>query len=537
MNTNRRDEDLINQIHILDSSAVGVIMIKTNEPYRALDILQNLAETNSMKLDFWNSGFGWETRFHPQQNNCSGNSEMMIDPVKAIKSIIDAPEEEFTSLYVMLHPHKFVEKSPQIQSMVKHISRTFTQSEAKRVFIICPPSFDLPCELNDDIVEITLDLPSFDELKEVYLSIIENLVKKFQPSFSEDEQNFIVSSLQGMTYHEASTTVSRAFIANHEKLPNITVSDILTEIHKIKTEIVRSSGCLDILEPVELEQVGGKTLLKDWVKKRRETFTDDAKNFGISNPKGVALVGPPGTGKSLLGKAIGGELGLPLIKFDLQMVFDSLIGNSEKNTKQALKMIESMSPCTVLFDEVDKALGGSHSSGNDSGVSQRVLGIILSWLQETKEQVFCIFTMNRVENLPSELFRKGRMDEVFSVGLSSGEERREIFKIHLDMRNWNAESFDLDKVVEATNGFSGAEIENIVKDALIEAFNSKKDLTSNELLNQALNTIPLSVSHKEQFTQMNEWAKNNARPSQTNDDLKEEPKKVATKNKRQLRME
>jgi len=246
------------------------------------------------------------------------------------------------------------------------------------------------------------------------------------------------------------------------------------------------------------------------------SFTDEAMEFGITPPRGITLVGPPGTGKSLVAKATAHMLGLPLIRFDVSRIFQSLVGSSEAKVRATLKLVDAMAPCVLFMDELDKVFGGTVSGlQGDSGVGQRVLGSILTWLQEGDAPVFVVATANRVEYLPPEMMRRGRMDEVFSVQTPSEVERMEILRIHARKRGHDPDEIeDLDVAVAASNGYVGAELEAAVADALVAAFASEDKTLTGQLIAQELSDLkPLSQAFPEQFQDMAEWAHNNARPA------------------------
>ena len=281
-----------------------------------------------------------------------------------------------------------------------------------------------------------------------------------------------------------------------------------------------------------LSEVGGLQGLKQWIAQRKKCFTPEAKAFGIEAPKGMLLAGPPGCGKSVCAKAVSGELGLPLIMMNISSVFNSLVGESEARIRSALKTIKAMSPCVVFLDEIDKA-GLSSESQGDSGVGKRVLGNILTFMQEEADGVFFIFTANRPWSLSSELFRKGRLDEIFSVTLPNASEREDIFKIHLAKRGKNPDDVEgLSKAVKASGDFVPAELEGAVKEAIIKAF--EKDLpVSGDLIVDALTeTKKLKDAYPEDFSQMETWATNHARPSSL-----DEPLRNVTKPKRSRKIQ
>jgi SpoVK/Ycf46/Vps4 family AAA+-type ATPase len=311
-------------------------------------------------------------------------------------------------------------------------------------------------------------------------------------------------------------TVAQALAEGRQLLPNLPIDSFCNTLAQAKVAAVRRSEVLDVLPAVSMDSIGGLDNLKEWVGMRRPCFTEEAKKFGIEPPKGIALIGPPGTGKSASAKAIASVLGIPLIRFDVGRVFNSLVGQSESRVRAALEMVNSMAPCVLMIDEADKAFAGQAggTSGGDSGVGMRVLGAILTWMQETTAPVFMVVTANRVSGLPSEFLRRGRLDEIFSVTVPFAEEREQILKIHLSKRGKKPEEIsDLAVAVERSNGYVAAELESAVKDALIVAFSKNIPVTGELIAEQLAHMVPLSVAFEEDFSRMREWAENNARPA------------------------
>ena len=246
--------------------------------------------------------------------------------------------------------------------------------------------------------------------------------------------------------------------------------------------------------------------LKEWLEKRKNVVANPlrAEEFGLSFPRGVLLLGVPGCGKSLSAKAVSSEWGLPLLKFDTSNLYNKYIGESEKNFKRAIRAAERMAPVVLWIDELEKAfaVGGTE----DGGVSQRILGSFLNWMQDRRGEVFIVATANEIERLPPEFLRKGRFDEIFFVDLPGTETRREIFSIHLSSRGQNPGAFDLDSLAEETEGFTGSEIEEVVVSGLYTAFSEDQALTSSDLVREVQGTVPLSVTMEEKISALRAWA-------------------------------
>jgi SpoVK/Ycf46/Vps4 family AAA+-type ATPase len=291
------------------------------------------------------------------------------------------------------------------------------------------------------------------------------------------------------------------------------VDVILTE----KEQIIRKSGMLEYYRVDEgMADVGGLDVLKDWVRKRTQAFGQRARDFGLPAPRGILLLGVQGCGKSLSCKAVAANWRLPLLRLDVGKIFGGIVGQSEENMRRAIRMSESIAPTVLWLDELEKGFSGTQSSGvSDGGTTARVFASFVTWLQEKTAPVFVVATANRIDDLPPELLRKGRFDEIFFVDLPSEEERREIFAIHLKKRKRALENFDLDRLADAAVGYSGAEIEQVIVSALYDAFDAGRDINTEDLLRNIHSSIPLSRTMKEQIDDLRMWASTRARNAST----------------------
>jgi SpoVK/Ycf46/Vps4 family AAA+-type ATPase len=282
-----------------------------------------------------------------------------------------------------------------------------------------------------------------------------------------------------------------------------------------KQQVIKKSGLLEYYESQEkFSDVAGLENLKQWLKKRSIAFTDRAKKFGLPAPRGVLLLGVQGCGKSLCAKAVSGLWGLPLLRFDVGRMFSSLVGSSEENIRRAIQVAESVAPAILWVDEIDKALAGAaNSAGSDGGTAARVFGTLLTWLSEKTSPVFVIATANNISQLPPELLRKGRLDEIFFVDLPTPAERKEIFRIHIEKRGRIAANFNLDDLARVSEGFNGAEIEEAVIAALFDAFSTQQDLNTEILKGAIADTVPLSKTMSEELNRLRTWATGRSRPA------------------------
>jgi SpoVK/Ycf46/Vps4 family AAA+-type ATPase len=340
-------------------------------------------------------------------------------------------------------------------------------------------------------------------------SIISSLAgnDKVDLNLEPDERELIVNAAQGLTADEIESALARSLVIEKRLSPSLIVEE--------KKQIVRKSGILEFY-PVQqgMKDVGGLELLKEWLDKRKGSLTQAARDFGIPYPKGVLLMGVQGCGKSLVAKAIANAYRLPILKMDVGRIFGGLVGQSEENMRKAIRIAESLAPCVLWIDELEKGFAGTGSSGvSDSGTTARVFSTFLTWMQDKTKPVFLVATANDVTALPPELLRKGRFDEVFFIDLPAAKDRALIFKIHLEKRGRKGSKFKHKNLAEATRGFSGAEIEQVVIGGLHHAFDEGRELTMKDLLDEAAAQVPLSRMMAEDIALLRSWAKMRARPS------------------------
>ena len=494
------------QFATLNQAAVGVIMVRTREPSRALKALRMFAFSNRLDFRFWNILDGWTKAIDA---NTDEEADRVGDPMPALLFVGSEPAG--SGIFVMHYLHYYIPKIPPMVVAIKKYAEKFA-SNKKRLVLMVPHGFTLPSELEDDVLILDFDTPSAGELGECITSVIQNISEAKRPKFGIRDREQLVAVMSGMTAFEAETALSRSLIENKARLPNVPMELLSEVLTQVKTEVVKRTEILEVMASESAANIGGLDNLKEWLAMRAKCFSPEARAASIDPPKGIALIGPPGTGKSLVGKATAHMLGLPLIRFDVGRVFGSLVGQSEERVRTALKMVDGMAPLVLMIDEADKAF--QVSGGGDSGVGQRVLGAILTWMQETKSQVFVVVTANRVDNLPAEFLRRGRLDEVWSVSIPNEGERLAVLKIHLAKRGVDPNTLtDLDQAVTRSNGYVPAELEGAVKDAKIISFCNGVRLTGALIADQLSNMVPLSEAFKAQFDAMEIWARNNARPA------------------------
>jgi len=508
-------EGFVRQLNILTGAGVGVILVHTREPHRTEEVLREVAFSKARPFKVWDIVYGW--KHYPDNPTDKVTYEKMPDAFGALARINDVTGNGSNAwgegYFAMHYPHWVLPKHPAFIQCLKHYVRQFAESK-QRLILLVPEGFSPPQELQNDLQILDFPLPSEGELAESLEEVIQSGLPEGVTAevFSDEERQTLVRNATGMTKLEAEAAYAQAIITNNDSWPETEIADFNAVLLKSKTDVVKRSEVLELMEAETFDDVGGLELFKEYVHQRRRAFSEEAREFGVDVPKGIMLVGPPGTGKSLCAKASAASLGLPLIKFDVSRVFGSLVGQSEGRVRSALSQLEAMAPCVALIDEVDKGLGGAHTSGGDSGVSRRVLGAILTHMQESKAPVYWVFTANRVNVLPPELIRKGRLDEVFCVTMPNVTERREILAIHLRKRKQNPKKVTgLKKAVQGSRGFVASELESAVAEAVNQAFHRGCKVTGVLILEQLADMKPISVAFKEDFEYMMQWAQSNAR--------------------------
>lgn len=525
-------EKYIQKLDDMFASAVSVVFTPSREPRRTVEAVKAMGARDNVPVFVWNDVYGWKV--FTGQDRTVGVPVDADSPVgnfyQALRRILGFKIGENTSnassrfdyekgaAYIVMEgtsPHLGL--LPMTTTLLKDYAYSFPETLMSLV-LITSESCAIPEELAHDILVVDFDLPTKTDLRHAWESTVANQYESKNLPIPEtyipgDSVDALVNAASGMTILEAETAYSRAFTLNDRLFPDIPVENLLAQVHRSKEDIVKKSQTLEMVNPIPVDSIGGLELLKDWFITRSVCFSEEARKAKVDAPKGVALIGPPGTGKSVCSKAVASILNLPLVRVDLGRLFGSLVGQTEARTRTMLKELEAMAPCIVWVDEVDKA-GLSSGANGDSGVSSRLLGSLLTHMSENESGLFWIFTANRTENLPSEFLRKGRLDEVFSVLPPTWAERRQIFDIHLSKRGINIDDIvDFDQVLTESRGFVSAEIEAACKEAKVLSFYRNVPVTSSLLRSTLKGIIPISEAYKDQFDAMTEWAQNNARPS------------------------
>lgn len=454
------------------------------------------------------------------------------DPIEVLTTI---ETYKNPAVFILRDYHKFIRETSEVSIVtIRKLRDIYDElKESSKTVILLSPTLTIPLELQKSITPLDLPLPDKSELEQVLDELLpsvkvaasEKVIANIDEALHNGNKDAVISAGLGLTADEFEAALKRTLI-DTETL------DIPTII-KEKEQIIKKSGILEYYSDMtNMAEVGGHEALKTWLKKVKQAYTPKAAKFGLQQPKGVMLTGFPGTGKSLFAKAAASILQQPLLRLDAAKLFGSHVGESEQNMSYALDLAAAVSPSILWIDEAEKVFAGSAGSGElDSGVTKRVVGKFLTWMQEHKEPVFVLCTCNDPLVLPPEFMRAGRLDEVFFVDLPHPKERTEIFAIHIQKAGRGYEGFDLEKLAAMTDGYSGAEIEAIVQTAMKDAFFDETDLTQDYLEQAAKKRIPLSKKREKDMTNMRIWGKENAISSSEKPQDEQPKKKVGFRKK------
>ncbi len=482
---------LLDDLQARIRSGYPVLWLRTYEEDRWEGLLASMAEELEYGVVTWTSTVGAAPAI---------SGVTTTDLYEFLNSIDKYPEEHLFLL-------KDVHLSLTDPRVIRRVRDLLPQLTARRQTILCiGPVEQIPIEWIKDVTLIELPIPSLDEMREELASVL----SECRPTIEVDsrQEEHMAKAVMGLTAREARKAFARA-LHGRASIDESVYAALVAE----KRHMVQGSDLLEFFDLDEgINDIGGLDGLKDWLKQRAEAFSADARARGISFPKGVLLAGVQGCGKSLSAKAIARVLGFPLVRLDLSNLLDSARGASEQNLREVLRLMETISPSVLWLEEIDKAFSGFDSEGGDPTVA-RLVGRFLTWLQEHTAPVFVVATANNISKLPPELLRRGRFDELFFIDLPNYYERQTIFAIHLKKRGWKPEKFSLTRLSEATDSYSGAEIETIVNSAIIETYSAGGMLTEDDLITQQELLVPLSKTMEDQIFNLREWARTRCRPA------------------------
>ncbi|MBI4577181.1 MAG: AAA family ATPase [Planctomycetes bacterium] len=460
-------QDWLEEFKVYVRARYPILWLITWEEERARRILADLARETKKRLYLWTATEGFREErtetpalvAEPLDFGAAAGAADDRSPLAALDAVAHSSER---AVFVLHDFHAWLD-DPKVVRRVRDLVATVTKSYKTLVFL--SPVLKLPAELEKDVTVIDMPLPGLPELTGQLHRFLENLQRDrcFSIDLDPDLIERVARAALGLTEAQANHVFGKAVVIDRKFS-----EEDLAVINAEKRQEIRKSGILEFFDQDEsLAQVGGLELLKRWFLDRQGAFSERARVYGLPEPKGLLLLGVQGCGKSLSAKAIATSWRLPLLRLDVGRIFGSYIGSSEENMRRALKTAESVAPVVLWLDEIEKGFGGVKSGASaDAGASTRVFATFLTWLQEKTRPVFFVATANRIVDLPPELLRKGRFDEIFFIDLPGLAERREVFRIHLARRRRDPARYDLEGLAQAADGCSGAEVEQAIVSAM-----------------------------------------------------------------------
>ena len=498
----------IQEIQTLIHSYHPLLAIETVEEERVELLLQRAARKLKMSFFEWtnlrgllratdgsaNSHLGEFASFERTKDRAAKETQEPLELLEHIQS------RKSTGLFWLKDFSIYLE-DPKVTRQLRETIEDFSDNQSAIIITGC--NVKLPAEIASDAHFFDIKLPGAVELIRAVKETLRNIEKRrVKIDLDEKEMQMLVQALSGMTLQQARRIISyAAFEDGH-----LNAEDVRLILER-KAQIVREESLLEYFPVADLEiDLGGFSGLKRWLDRARVGFSPEARAINLQGPKGIVIVGIQGCGKSLAAKSIARAWDIPLLKLDAGRLYDKYVGETEKNFRRAIEIAESMAPSVLWIDEIEKGFSSS-SHDSDGGLSKRMFGFFLTWMQEKSQHVFVVATANNISQIPPELLRKGRFDEIFFVDLPGFRDRSSIFKIHLARRKQQPKNFDLPRLVEATDGFSGAEIEQVVIASLYQAIYERRPLDTALLLAEIDSTIPLSISHREDIRVLRDMAK------------------------------
>jgi len=476
------------ELTLLLKARYPIIFINTIEEDRVEYVIRKYIKTNlNRSIYSWDFVDGYT-------NNPNNEGFAKRNPLQALE-LVEKLTAETPAIFLLKDYNRFL-TDVSISRKLKNIGRILKLQP--KTIIIIGFDYNVPKELQDLITFIKFQLPVTNEIKQELTRLINSLNIEVETELFEN----LAQACQGLSLERIRRVLSK-IIATHKTINEYSIDILLNE----KKQIISQTEILEYWSAKEkINNIGGVDNLKQWLKKRKTSFGIQASNYGLPTPRGLLLVGIQGTGKSLTAKAIASEWQLPLLKLDVGKLFGGIVGESESRLRQMIEVSETLSPCILWIDEIDKAFSNIESKG-DSGTSNRVLATFISWLSEKTKPVFVVATANNVDLLPLEIIRKGRFDEIFFLDLPQKQEREQIFKIHIkEFRPNKWQDFDYDKLVLLSESFSGAEIKQSIIEAMYHAFYEQREFTTEDICLALNELIPLAQLESNQTLKLQNWA-------------------------------
>ena len=487
------------QLLLLINSRNPILTIETWEEERAEQLLFEVATQLSVPLFTWSVTTGL-ARFH-------GAAIYNSEPPEAALSNIAAVQGD--GIFLLKDFARYCDND-KVCRRLRELAEQFRT--ARRSIVITAASIQMPPELNGDATPFDLGLPSAEDLFSAVKQTLADSNRENHVAVTLDLAGMqqLATNLSGLPLTEAIRTLRRCILENGKA-----DAQLLDAVLNAKRDALRGDGLLEsIRRDASFSDIAGLQRLRDWLLKRKSALTPEGQRFGLVPPKGILITGVQGCGKSLAAKSIAGEWGFELARLDAGALYDKFVGESEKRLRKALDLAQKIAPLVLWIDEIEKAFASAGSSGDaDAGLSQRLLATLLTWMQDRESGVFLAATSNNISALPPEMVRKGRFDEIFFVDLPNPSVRGALFALHLKKRGRDSSAFDLPALAAASDGFSGAEIEQAIAAGLYTAFAARQQLNTSILLSELKSTQPLSVTRSEDISAIRDWARTRATPA------------------------
>lgn len=485
------DTPELQQLNLLWECRYPLVRVQTLEEAQLLAVLQDFCNAKNIPIFCWSSADGLH-------RDLRGKAEYNTSTLDGALRHLDQSLQN--GLFVFLDPHPYL-TDPVTLRLLREVAQEHHRTD--RMLVLVSPELELPAELGHLFAEFVLPTSSADDIRQ-YLNEEAVLWKRETGNLPQADQNTLALMVRYLTGtgEDFAKRIIRQAIRNDGKL---SLDDLQLVLQQKRAAL--GDSLLDFcFSDNRIEDVGGLDNLKAWLDLRKKPFLQPDVEKGVECPQGVLLLGVQGCGKSLAAKAVAGSWGVPLLRLDFAALYNKFFGESERNLRKALAAAETMAPCVLWVDEIEKGLASDSGGSSDGGVSRRILGTLLTWLAERKTQVFLVATANDISTLPPELMRKGRFDELFFVDLPDLACRQEIFRLHLGKRRQELDLFTLEPLAEAAHGFSGAEIEACIRQAILQAYAENRKANQTDVLNAISKTRPLSVLRAEELAALREWA-------------------------------
>lgn len=497
------------KIHHMIKSRFRILYIRSHEERRVRSFFRDLTMYGGQELFQWDCDRGLVDGYNGERISSDQSEINEGDPTAILSHIIDHASKHSKpmhegkipagAIYMLLDFHHFLDGFPPVERKLKE----FVEVVSTCTIVIISPVFVCPPTLEKEITLIDFPVPSYKEINSSLQKLAKEISTQLPEAAKEAKANEedLVKSASGLTLNEAENAYAMSVVCDKR----FNIQTILDE----KKQMIRKGGILEYRDSrFTFDDLGGVDTLKNWLSLRRLAFKDDARDFGLPAPKGVLIIGIPGTGKSMTCDALASAYEMPLLRLDFGAVFSAHVGESEQNIRLCLQTAEAIAPCILWIDEVEKGIGGVESSNaTDGGVTSRVFGTMLTWMQDKISPVFVVCTANNITGIPPEFMRAGRFDEIFFIDLPDEDQRAEVIHKLLQRKNRDPSQFDIDAVVLASERYTPVEIEKGIDNALFVAYaENKRDVTTADIVSEIKKFYPLYNSRREDIDAMREWA-------------------------------